>query len=317
MTARVVAGVWVMTPAEVYLHYRPRPDFISEAVWQQVRPVAVTACEATSHASVDAALGAIRAVAQFLAWCTRQEMPLEAERVFRPEHVERFVATQTSHMTAASRATLRGHLRRVARAATKSAPWSQPERAYVRATSMSVPLADHDVNLYWEALRAQPSPLWERRLKALMVLGLGAGLPRREALLVSIREHVRQSTVDPDLWVLQLPDRTVPIDTRYVPLLKELARQDHTEPLVGPYRADAKNPMAVLTEGIVLPPGLPPVRLARFRITWMKRLLERDVRISEFQAMAGIASAKTLETIAPFIDLRRDGAEWLRKGAGL
>lgn len=317
MTARMISGVWVTTPAEVIEHYRPRQEFVSEARWAQIRPLAVVASEAAQHASVDAALGALRAIAQFLAWCVQEEIPLTVDGAFRPEHVERYVATQTGYMTPASRSTRRSHLRRVARAATKAAPWPHPARPYARPTPMSAPLTTLEEDSYWEAVRAQPSPLWERRLKALMVLGLGAGLPAREALTVTIRDHVRTSTIDARLWIIELPDRQVPIDQRYVALMQELSVFEHTEPLVGPFRSDAKNPMAVLTEGIALPAGQQSLRMTQFRTTWMKRLLERDVRISEFQAMSGIASAKTLETIAPFIDLRTRDAEWLRKGAGL
>lgn len=317
MTARMVSGVWVATPAEVIECYRPRQEFIAEPLWGQIRPLTTQATTAAQHASVEAALAAVRATAQFLAWATREEIPLTAERVFRSEHVERYIATQTWRMTPASRSTRRSHLRRVARAATKAAPWPQPERPYARTTPMLAPLTAQEENSFWEAVRAQPSPIWERRLKALMVLGLGAGLPSREALTVTIRDHFRVSAIDDRLWLIELPDRQVPIDHRYVSLAQELSEFDHEEPLVGPFRRDAKNPMAVLTEGIAMPPGQRSLRMTQFRTTWMKRVLERDVRISEFQAMSGIASAKTLETIAPFIDLRAERSEWLLKGAGL
>lgn len=313
----MIAGDWITTPARVYAVYKPRHEYVPEEVWELIGPLAVAACEAAQHCSVDAALAAIRATTQFLAWCHQQEIPLQVEKAFLPDHVARFIATQTTHMTPASQATRRSHLRRVARAATKAAPWPQPDQVYARDTPMTSPLTPAEVDSYWDALRAQPTAAAERRLKAFMVLCLGAGLRSGEALTVTLRDHVgyadgggvRMSTI-------HLPSRVVPVDTRYVPLLHELAGHDHSEPLVGPFNPRAKHPIGNLIDSIALPANQHTLRLSRFRITWMVTILSRDIRISEFQALAGVVSAKTLETIAPFVPGRFTDGLWLRKAAG-
>jgi integrase len=313
----MIAGDWIDTPARVYDIYTPRHEYVSERVWELVRPLAIAACRAADHSSVDAALAAIRAAAQFLAWCHQQEIPLQAECVFLADHVERFVATQAPHMTPASRATRRSHLRRVARAATKTAPWPQPDRVYVRDTPMTTPLMPAEVEAYWDALRAQPTASAERRLKAFMVLCLGAGLRAGEALTVTVKDHVGYTDADGvQVCTIHLPDRLVPVDTRYMPLLHELAEYDHAEPLVGPYNPQAKHPVGNLIEVIALPAKQRTLRLSRLRITWMVNILSRDIRISEFQALAGVVSAKTLETVAPFVPGRFTNGLWLRKAAG-
>lgn len=313
----MIAGDWITTPSRVYETYTPRHEYVPERVWAVIRPLVVDACEAADHSSVDAALAAIRATAQFLAWCHQQEMPLKAERVFLPDHVERFIATQTAHMTPASRATRRSHLRRVARAATKTAPWPQPDRVYARDAPMTAPLTPAEVDAYWDALRAQPTATAERRLKAFMVLCLGAGLRAGEVLTVTIERHLGCTEADgTQVCTIHLPDRVVPIDTRYTPLLHELAEHDHSEPLVGSFNPRAKHPIGNLIDGIALPAKQRTLRLSRFRITWMVNVLSRDVRISEFQALAGVVSAKTLETVSPFVPGRFANGLWLRKAAG-
>jgi integrase len=313
----MIAGDWITTPARVYEVYTPRHEYVPEEVWALIGPLALSACQAAQHSSVDAALAAIRATAQFLAWCRLQEIPLQAERVFLPDHVERFIATQTTHMTPASRATRRSHLRRVARAATKAAPWPRPDRVYARDTPMTGPLSPAEVDAYWDALRAQPTAVAERRLKALMLLGLGAGLRAGEVLTVSIRDHIGYTDAgEVQVCTIHLPDRVVPVDTRYVPLLHELAEYDHAEPLVGPFNPRAKHPVGNLIDSIALPASQHTLRLSRFRITWMVNILSRDVRIGEFQALAGVVSAKTLETVAPFVPSRFTDNEWLRNAAG-
>ncbi|MGO3234266.1 MAG: hypothetical protein ACTIKT_12440 [Microbacterium sp.] len=49
----------------------------------------------------------------------------------------------------------------------------------------------------------------------------------------------------------------------------------------------------------------------------MVNVLQSDVRISEFAHIAGVVSAKTLETIAPYVPGRWDDNVWLKKAAGL
>ncbi len=150
-----------------------------------------------------------------------------------------------------------------------------------------------------------------------MVLCLGAGLRAGEALTVSIAGHLGYTDADGmQVCTIQLPDRVVPIDTRYVPLLHELAEFDQSEPLVGPFNPRAKHPVGNLIDGIALPAKQRTLRLSRFRITWMVNVLSRDVRVSEFQALAGVVSAKTLETVAPFVPGRFTNGLWLRKAAG-
>lgn len=317
LTGQMIAGDWITSPARVYETYTPRHEYVPARVWTVIRPLVVVACEAADHSSVDAALAAIRATAQFLAWCHQQEIPLQAEQAFRPDHVERFIATQATHMTPASRATRRSHLRRVARAATKTAPWPQPDRVYARDTAMTAPLTPAEVDAYWDALRAQPTATAERRLKAFMVLCLGAGLRAGEALTVTIKDHVGYTDADGvQVCTIHLPDRFVPVDTRYMPLLHELAEYDHAEPLVGPFNPQAKHPVGNLIDVIALPANQRTLRLSRFRITWMVNILCRDIRVSEFQALAGVVSAKTLETVAPFVPGRFTNGLWLRKAAG-
>ncbi len=316
MSGRLISGEMVTTPARVYAVYRPREEYVPGAVWAQVRSVVVTACEKAGHESVDSALLSIRCTSHFVAWCHAEGIVLTPKRLFAQDNVERYVAAETKGLTAATRATYRSHLRRVARAAARGTSWSPPPRPYVREAAMTGPYGPAEVAGYRAAIGQQASDLWRRRLTAFLALGLGAGLRPGETLLISPRE-VKVHPADPRLWVIMLPDRTIPVRTEYVPLLRDLCRSHPDEPLVGPHRRDVKNPQGVLLEGILLPKSLPPLRLFRLRITWMVAVLENDVRVREFQAMSGVVSAKTLETIAPHVQGRWDDDVWLRKGAGL
>ncbi|MDO5619751.1 hypothetical protein [Kocuria sp.] len=78
-----------------------------------------------------------------------------------------------------------------------------------------------------------------------------------------------------------------------------------------------KDPLGKIRAGIELPSYLPSLHYARLRTTWMATILTQDVRISEFMAMAGTVSAKTLEAIAPYVPGRWDADVYLMKAANL
>lgn len=317
MPGRVVSGEFVTTPHDVYEMYRPRTEYVSAQAWQEIRTLAVASCRAAEHSSVDAALISIRATGQFLAWCRRDGIALSPEAAFQPDHVERYIATQTRNLTVATSATYRSHLRRVGRASTRRAPWPAPPRAYARPTPMTGPYSTAEVAGFLEAVDLQPSELWRRRLSVFLTLGLGAGLRPGEHLGVRADRDLRVHHDDPRLWVVALPGRTVPVRAEYVDRLRELSRVYPEGPLIGAHRADIKNPQGVLMEGFEFRRSLPPLRLFRLRITWMVNVLQSDVRISEFAHIAGVVSAKTLETIAPYVPGRWDDNVWLKKAAGL
>lgn len=312
---RPVAGTFATTPDQVYDAYRPRAEYVSSVSWQAVRPLAVSACRKAEHSSVDAALSGIRIASHFLDWCRREGIPLAAETAFSPPSVERYIATQTGHLTAATRATHRSHLRRIGRAATRSAPWPNKARPYARPNAMTSPYSDREVADFAAAVDQQPTETLAHRLGAFLCLGLGAGLRPGEMLTVHADEHLGIHPDDPNLWIVFLADRMVPVRRDYVPLLRRLSRVHPTGPLVGPHNPETKNPVGILTQGLLFPATAPPLRLFRLRITWMKAILDGGTRLPEFAALAGVASAKTLETIIPHLAGRWEDDEWLRKAS--
>lgn len=68
----------------------------------------------------------LRDVAQFLAWCHLQGLPVGIETSFTPDVVEHYIAAGTGHLSTASRATRRAQLRRIGRTVTTTAPWAPP-----------------------------------------------------------------------------------------------------------------------------------------------------------------------------------------------
>lgn len=313
----VIAGRAIHTPQGVLETYRPTASSIPEAEWKAIRPVVVPAVAAAAFASPYGALTALRYTVVMVSWVHREGLGLEPEVVFDPLQVERFVATQLGHMSPSGRSTARGHLRRVARAGTRHAAWGPVVPSYPRTRPIAPPYTRDEVEGFWRITEAQPTEKATRVLTALLTLTLGAGLRPGELLTVTSGEHVRRHPEDERLWVILLPDRTVPVLHEYVPALRQLCLTYPEGPLIGPHRPEAKDPLGVLRKCTRIPKHLPPLRAPQLRSTWMSTVLSGDLRISEFMAIAGVESAKSLENVAPYVPVRWDSQEYLAKGAGL
>lgn len=314
---RVVGGVVVTTPEGVFAHYRPAAHLVSPEVWAIVRPVAIDACRAADYKSVASALHCLSAVTYFLAWAHHQDVALDLEQVFVPSQVERYCASALKHLSTETRSTRRGYLRRVGRACTKKAPWTPDPKPFANNHTILPPYNPQEVEGFWRAADAQPTPLRTRVAQVMLTLGLGAGLKPGEMLTVTSQHHVRVHPVDPRLVVVVLEGRTVPVLTRYTDRLRGLCEQFPEGLLIGQHRREAKDPLGALRQGIVWPDWLPRFRPSRLRTTWMADVLAQDVRISEFMVMSGTVSSKALEVIAPHVAGRWDDDQYLFKGAGL
>lgn len=313
---RVVGGVLVTTPAAVFEHYTPAAHLISPNEWDSIRPTALAACTAADYSTPASALQCMSTVTHFLAWATRQGLPLDLEQVFHPDHVERYTAHIAAGRSTETVATRRGYLRRVARACTTKAPWTVQPRPYAANVTLQPPYNEHEVKALWGAAHAQNNDQRTRVAQTLLCLGLGAGLKPGEMLQVSAANHVGRHPQDERLIVILLEDRVVPVLTEYAPLLVDLCHRYPDGPLIGPHNPATKDPLGKVRQNVEWPSSL-EFKPARLRTTWMVSVLTNGIRVSEFQRISGTASAKALEAAAAFVPERFDHDKYLFVAAGL
>lgn len=309
-----VGGERIGDPVCVISVYQPSPSLVSSAEWDCVQDEVRAAVGRAEHGSARAALFAVRYTAQLTVWALRQDVPLDMGRILVPSMIDHFVATVLANLSMSSKSSVRSHLRRVARA--QSLTWS-PAVKFPRPSTLSGPYPPGILAAYWQAAHAQATARRQRVFKTVLTLGGGAGLQASEILSVSAVENVRQHPHDDRLWVIVLPDRTVPVRIDYAHALADLCEQYPAGRLIGRVSRKVNDPMGAMLEGIELPAHLPPLRCRRLRITWMARVLNADVRISEFRRVSGTVSAKSLEGLAPHIPVRDDASEYLFKAAGI
>lgn len=257
------------------------------------------------------AIELMRTVAHFASWAAGEGVVVQVESVFRPEHVERYIATGCPQLSDASRATRRSALRRMGRAATRTAPWVPPPAQLPRQT-LADPYSPVEVAEFWAAAQAQRTPALRRTATALLTLGLGAGLVPIEHFGVYGR-HVH---VIDGVTVVQVDGRRarrVPVLQVYAEPLLNLAAEVDEGVLIGhPLLPGQESRQWHVIRLLDLPAGLPVLRAGRLRSTWLVSLLAMRVQVDELLEAAGIVTTRPLQDLIRFVP-RRD--ELTRLGA--
>lgn len=310
----VIGGRIVKTVPEVLDAYQPTIARISAAQWARTRSLVIAAVEGAHYPSIHGAHLALRVVSAFVAWAEDEGVELHAERLFQPDRVERYIGLRRSAATRRTRANERAVLRRVGRTATRAAPWPAEPQPFQGHVHLKAPYSTDEVQGFWRAVDHQATDHRRHVLRAMLLLGLGAGLKPREVLECSASQV--KSERGSGLTAVFLDDRTVPVLDTYAESLRSLCREYPEGPLVGHWNRNRRDPFTGLRRGIEIPGHLPTLTAPRLRTTWMATVLQHDLRISEFMVIAGTVSSKSLECIAPYVPGRWDDDEYLHRAAG-
>ena len=283
--------------------------------WETVAGVVRDVVTVSAPPNRRRAIELMRTVAHFAAWAAGEGVVVEVECLFRPEHVERYIATGCPQLAEGSRATRRSALRRMGRAATRTAPWEPPPPQLPRHT-LAAPYSPVEVAGFWAAAQAQRTPALRRTATSLLTLGLGAGLVPIEHFGVHGR-HVQQ--VD-GVTVVQVDGpraRRISVLRAYAQPLLELAAEVGDGLMLGhPLLAGQESRQWHVIRLLDLPAGLPALRAGRLRSTWLVSLLAMPVQVDELLEAAGITTTRPLQDLIPFVP-RRDDLTRLRALAGL
>lgn len=310
----VVRGRIVKTVPEVLDAYQPAVTRISTAQWARIRALVVASVEGAQYPSIHSAHFALRVVSAFVAWAEGEGVELHTERLFQPDRVERYIGLRRADATRRTRANERAVLRRVGRTATTAAPWPVEPQPFQSHVHLKAPYTAEEVHAFWMAVDQQATDHRRRVLRAMLLLGLGAGLKPRE-MLECTATQVKSERLS-GLTAVFLSDRAVPVLDTYAENLRSLCREHPEGPLVGHWNRNRRDPFSGLRRGIEIPRHLPTLTAPRLRTTWMATVLQHDLRISEFMVITGTVSSKSLECIAPYVPGRWDDDEYLHKAAG-
>lgn len=236
-------------------------------------------------------------VARLVQFAHHVHMPLEDDEVLDPFTVERFAQFHLDSYNRASRNSMRARLRRVSEALLGDAA-AVRTRALGKAEASRPYTPKQVAELDGWAL-AQPSAERRTSARALLALGLGAGLTGAE--IIALRtSNIR--TIEATTYI-----DVAGADERVVPVLPDWADElGQRLAFVGEdgwaFRSEQRGGNINLITDFVSRNGPHmPLQARRMRATWLVHHLEAGTPVKALLRIAGLKSAEALDRVLPFV----------------
>lgn len=293
--------------------YRPK-GVVTPEQWGPIEQDVRAATRRFAPDSLSAVYLTMRAVTMFYLWAIEQHLPLELERLFSEENVERFSDTGMTHLGEHTQASYRSALRRIGRKVTRKAVWT-PQTTKKKRSTLADPYTHAHLSWLWEVCRGQASETRRRAGLSTMALCHGAGLVGAEFAVL----HGSSIEVIDGVAVVHISGvhaREVPVLPQYTDELVRLASTYRDRPMFSD-RTPIRNWTANVLAQLEIPAGAPRLVPSRLRTTWMVELSTAGVRISELQHLAGVKTLKGWEDFTKFVPRRDDAVLRQLIGGGL
>lgn len=256
-----------------------------------------------THAVSDLGLGSRsvdqrckRILLRLALWATAEGVPLDREAILDPETVERFCAVGLAGES--SRATHRSDLRRMAQNLTRKAPWEIPPVPLARRNVVA-PYAPTGVTLLRSDAHDQPTAARRRGARALLALGLGAGLDGRWVARVVAGDVMRRGLVV-EVSVGEPAPRRIVVRADWEEELLELAATAGSGCLLGRH-SSSRHRVGDFVKRLYRPAGHPRLSPARLRSTWLASHLRDGTRLPELCAAAGLQGFEVLSDLMAYV----------------
>jgi len=275
--------------------YRPQ---IADAEWAAIAPYVHDVVTRAEPLVTYDARDLYSVLARLALFAHQVHMPLENDEVLDPFTVERFVQFHLNSYNRASRHSMRARLRRVSEALLG-------ERAAVRTRALgkaeaSRPYTPKQVAELDGWALAQPSEERRSSARALLALGLGAGLTGAEIIALRTSSiHTIGATTYVDV---------AGADQRAVPVLPDWADEfGERLAFVGEdgwaFRSEQRGGNINLITDFVSRNGPHmPLQARRMRATWLAHHLEAGTPVKALLRIAGLRSAEALDRVLPFVE---------------
>jgi integrase len=237
-------------------------------------------------------------VARLTQFAHAKHMPLEDETVLDPFTVERFVQFHLGSYNRASRNSMRARIRRVSEALLGESA-SIRTRALGKAEA-SRPYTPKEIAELDGWALAQPSEERCTSARALLALGLGAGLTGAEIIALRGR-HVHTLGQTTQVEVAGADERVVPVLPEWADELN--ARVAVIDEVGWVFRSEQRGGNINLITDFVSRNGPHlPLQARRMRATWLVRHLEAGTPVKTLLRIAGLRSAEALDRVLPFVN---------------
>lgn len=286
----------VQTPDSHYDYTPQMPTAQWETIGPYVREAVRRTAPATPYSEKQLYPAAARLV--LYAWGTAG-LPLEDDVVFDPGVINRYTQTEATHRSRAGVSTIRARLRRMSEVLL-----GDDAKGRFHALGKADASRPYSVNetaalLSWA--HSQRDPARRSSAKALLALGLGAGLTGQEIIALRLEDIC----VD-DLGVVVAvggdESREVPVLNAWEQPLIQRRQQAGTTGWA--FRDGQRGGNVNLVTDFINRAPRPSVQLQtrRMRATWIVEHLSRGTPLRPFMTAAGLRSAEALDRFLPFAD---------------
>ncbi len=234
----------------------------------------------------------------FASWAYSEGAASISEALGDPDWTERYVAVGMPNSAESTRATRRAALRRISRRiGVETGPAPEP----MRYRTLKPPYVAWEAARFVELSVLQPTFARRRALGAVLALGLGAGLDGRDMGWVRGDDVRRES----DHLVVGVsggyrPREVVVLD-RYAESIERLAGCGEGL-VIGGAMLGRHNVTSVALTRMIGDRSLPPLLASRLRSTWLTAHLNLHTPLSLLLPAAGLASARSLGDLLPYVD---------------
>lgn len=237
------------------------------------------------------------AVTRLVEFAHNLHMPLEDRTAFDPFTVERFAQFHLATYNRASRNSMRARLRRVSEALLGETAAVQT-RALGKAAA-SRPYSARDIADLDGWAQAQPSEERRTSARALLALGLGAGLTGAEIIALRRGDVIVGETTD--VSVAGAVPRVVPMVSDWADELSDRLTYLGTDGWVFHSEQRGGN-INLITDFISRTGPHVPLQTRRMRATWLIHHLETGTPLKTLLRIAGLQSAEALDRVLPFVN---------------
>ncbi len=290
-----------------------RPKKIDDDVWDSVGPMLQERVTLAKPLSPGMATRLLSAGAGLCVWAAAEHIPLDVEKIFSDETIERYVSEGLNAKPGGSSATIRSRLRRLARPATRN------RTATIARSDIRPPYTPSEIRLLRRTVAAQRVAVRRRRLSALMALAAGCGCNATDVRYVRGVDVVRTVAGGLQIAVGGPRARTVFCLAGYEDDLAAAVEAVGDGPLVGGNGSSGRTSLASdLAALMQAGPDLPKLNVGRLRATWMVTMLSARVPFAALLKTAGVVSARSfVELLNAVPDINPDAVAEMFRHAGL
>ena len=285
-----------------------RPDAVPAPVWDGGLSEFVGGLVKELDVGLDASKRYARVLACLGAWSLKQGFELDREVVLCPATVDAFVDGGMPGASNGSLLAARGDLRLLGTTLTRTAPWVQRPEPISRK-SLSAPYTEAEVAAIRRDVLRQSTPLRAQAGRALVALGLGAGLDGRWNVHVTGNDVAECD----GLVTVTVGDpfaRIVVVRGEFVDDVLALADDAGNGRLVA--GSTSKNAAAKAAARVVIDQGHVSLSAKRLRSSWLVAHLVNRTPLPALLEAAGLKSLASLSDLVPFLKECDDPANFLR-----